>query len=777
MRFSFILKFLLFFLLFHPFVVQATTQERDSLDSAELPLIEVETKRIQGKTFSIEKQPIILNVFDAKSIEQLNATTAKDLSQFTPNFYMPDYGSQMTSSIYVRGSGARIDQPVVGFLINGTPILNKNNFDFEMYDLQSVSFLKGPQGTIYGRNTLGGLILMELKDPFLPQETTASVDYSTGNTIQIKASTRYAPSRKFAFSFSANAKHTDGYFINDYNGKLCDPSNSINLHSQQRWILSKKLEIENMLLGGVIKQGGYAYRPVDSTGIHPVNYNEECHYKRISLVDGLSVRVRNENFIFESNTSYQYLNDDMFLDNDFTPQPIFTLNQRQNEHVITEDLYFSSNQPYSTTEVPRIWQWKSGLSAFYKLNNMTAPVVFGKAGVNDLILDNANKGLQTVFPNDRLEFKEEELPINCEFKIPGFGVAAHHHSEFHLKKWIFAAGLRIDYENAKMEYQNEASLHYMMTLFSDEFYPFTCNLNGTAKKSFFEFLPKVSVQYYINKENQIYAKASKGYKAGGFNTQIFSDLLQKKLKDDLMSDMGMAFDDNSEEYDVEKAISYDPEYNWTYELGGKFIVKKRDTPKLKIDIAAFYVRTENQQLTVFPPGKNTGRMMTNAGKSRSLGGELSLDWMIFKNKTNSLFLGAAYGYTNAKFVKYHDGNHDYSGKYVPFAPQNTAVARLNYTISVNKKLLKSINLFGSWKGTGKIYWDEQNRTSQPFYSVFDASVAFETKYFTIKGWCKNLGDKEYETFRFTSIGNQFCQIGKPRQIGISLKYCFNPQNR
>ena len=370
-----------------------------------------------------------------------------------------------------------------------------------------------------------------------------------------------------------------------------------------------------------------------------------------------------------------------------------------------------------------------------------------------------------MFPDDRLDFKEEELPIICKFDLPTFGVAAYHQSEFKIKKWSLIAGLRFDYENAKMDYQNRTDLHYLMTLFSDQYVPFTCELNGNAQKSFFEILPKLSVQYFINKNNSIYANAAKGYKAGGFNTQIFSDILQKKLKDDLMGDMGFSLDKDTEGYDVAKAISYDPEYNWTYELGGKFDIKK----KLHISAAGFFVKTNNQQLTIFPPGKNTGRMMTNAGKSRSLGCELSLFWTIFNNQHGSLHLGATYGHTNAKFVKYHDGNHDYKGKYVPFAPQNTTGAELSYNIALNNKLLKHIVLSGDWKGVGKIYWDEQNKTSQPFYSVFGASVSLETKYFDLKGWCKNLGDTEYETFRFTSVGNQFCQLGKPRQIGVSLK--------
>ena len=82
----------------------------------------------------------------------------KGVSEIAPNFFMPDYGSRMTSSIYVRGIGARIDQSAVGLNIDNIPYLNKNGFDFDMLDVERIEVLRGPQSTLYGRNTIAGLI-------------------------------------------------------------------------------------------------------------------------------------------------------------------------------------------------------------------------------------------------------------------------------------------------------------------------------------------------------------------------------------------------------------------------------------------------------------------------------------------------------------------------------------------------------------------------------------------------------------------------------------------
>ena len=78
-------------------------------------------------------------------IERLNLVNIKQVSEIAPNFYMPQYGSRMTSSVYVRGLGTRIDQPVVGLNIDNVPLINKDNFDFDLSDITRIEILRGPQ--------------------------------------------------------------------------------------------------------------------------------------------------------------------------------------------------------------------------------------------------------------------------------------------------------------------------------------------------------------------------------------------------------------------------------------------------------------------------------------------------------------------------------------------------------------------------------------------------------------------------------------------------------
>ena len=172
----------------------------------------------------------------------------------------------------------------------------------------------------------------------------------------------------------------------------------------------------------------------------------------------------------------------------------------------------------------------------------------------------------------------------------------------------------------------------------------------------------------------------------------------------------------------------------------------------------------NQQLTVFPAGQSTGRMMTNAGRTRSLGGELSLQLSPWR----SLDIHLAYGYTDARFVRYDDGQQDYAGRCIPYAPQHTFAAQAVWTIPTGVAWLGDVVLQGGVDGTGRIFWNEENSRSQAPYALLEASVRLEHRRWAIDLWGRNLADTRYDVFYFKSMGNEFVQRGRPCTFGITL---------
>ena len=187
------------------------------------------------QTFSLRRQPISSTVLSPAAIERERVLSVKDLSAVVPNFYQPDYGSRMTSSIYVRGFGARIDQPVVGVNVDEIPYLNKNSYDFDLFDIARIEVLRGPQGTLYGRNTIGGQLNIYTLSPLGYSGVRASAEYGTGNTVRAKASYYGRVSDNFGISVGGFYTRTDGFFDNAYDGSDCDRGHSAGGRVRMVW--------------------------------------------------------------------------------------------------------------------------------------------------------------------------------------------------------------------------------------------------------------------------------------------------------------------------------------------------------------------------------------------------------------------------------------------------------------------------------------------------------------------------------------------------------------
>ena len=271
---------------------------------------------------------------------------------------------------------------------------------------------------------------------------------------------------------------------------------------------------------------------------------------------------------------------------------------------------------------------------------------------------------------------------------------------------------------------------------------------------FLEFLPSFSVSVDLDDagRNMLYLSASKGYKAGGFNTQMFSEVLQRELQ----KKMGL-----HREVDIEALCAYSPEHSYNLELGGHF--GTRDGV-FTADASLFYIECLDQQLTIFPDENSTGRMMTNAGRTRSFGAEISATARLAR----TLVLRGSYGYTNAKFRQFVSGGVDYAGNYIPYAPKNSLSLRLIESVPLRSRWIDRVVLSVGVTGAGRIYWNEANDLSQPFYAMLDASVRFEGAHWSVDLWCKNATNTRYDLFYFESMGNRFLQRGRPTTGGVRV---------
>ena len=737
------MKYILLIVISMLAAIPALGAEGDTLALGEVTVTAIK------QSADLRSQATSLTVIGRKEAERNQVLSVKTAADLVPNLFIPDYGSRMTSTVYVRGIGTRIDQPAVGLTIDNVPVMTKENYDFDLMDISRFEMLRGPQNTLYGRNTLGGLMNIYTLSPFNYQGTHAVIEGASHGSWRVGASRYELLNQNLGISLSTQYNSTKGEFTNQYNEERCDWERQFSARAKMEWRNFDGWHVANVLSFTTSRQGGYPYEWVD-TG--EIAYNDTCFYNRTSVTDGLTVRKDFDRFTLSSITSYQYLDDNMTLDQDFTVHDYFTLTQKRREHAVTQDFIARSH------EKAEGYNWLLGASGFYRRYTMDAPVTFYDYGIEQFIENHVNNAI----PEYPIEWDTRSFVLGSHFTSPNWGAALYHESTYHWGQWTLQAGVRLDYEHARLNFHSETHTGYNTyvlatgALFSHE--NIDIDDHGTLNKDFFDILPNASLSWHpwAGKNHTVYLAFSRGSKAGGFNTQMFSDVLQQRL----MGMMGIGL-----QYDVDKMVGYKPEKAWNYELGGHF---ECWNGRVQSDMDVFFMDCRDRQLTVFPPGTTTGRMMTNAGKTHSWGTEFAIS----VSPTELTRLSLSYGFTHATFKDFNDGKADHSGKRVPYAPMHTLFAEASHSIKVGGSSNRLLTLAANVRAAGDIYWDEANTLRQPFYALLGASITWRQRHYSLQLWGRNLTDTQYKTFYFVSIQHPFLQRGHGRQLGATLRLNF-----
>ena len=758
----------------------------------------------------LRELPAATTVLSQKDMQANQVNSVKRLSGLIPNIFIPEYGSKLTTSIYIRGIGSRINTPAIGLYVDNIPYIDKSAFDFNYSDIERIDVLRGPQGTLYGRNTMGGLIKVHTKSPFTYQGTDIRMGAATYNDYNVSLTHYHRISDQFAFSTGGFYEHTGGFYQNSArNNERVDKGNAGGGRFRGIYLPKDNLKLDLNVSYEYSDQGGYPYfyTGITQEGLNKgkteereemigkIAYNDRSNYYRNLLNAGFNVEYQAKNFILSAVTGYQHLKDRMFLDQDFTEKNIFNLTQKQKLNTISEEIVLKSKPN-------RKWEWTTGIFGFYQTLNTDGPVTFKEDGVKETIEGNTNsifENLGNKAPKMSMSVLNPTLRVSGNFDTPIWNGAIFHQSTFNnlfTKGLSFTIGLRLDYEKMSMKYNSASDplnfdFNFAMgpmvitakDLVADAAY------NGKLSEDYVQLLPKFALQYEWSKGNNVYATVSKGYRSGGYNVQMFSDIItgqqahsmvkaiKKSAEFEKYSTLieGMIGDKMPAIPEVKDATTYKPEYSWNYEVGTHLTLWEG---KLWADLAAFYMDTRDQQLSQFI-GSGLGRTTINAGKSNSYGAEASLRASV----TNELSLNASYGYTYATFTDYiineadKDGNltvkADYNGKYVPFVPKHTLNIGGEYAITCSSRSIFDRIVFqANYNAAGRIYWTEQNDVSQAFYGTLNWRANLEKGNAMISFWARNFLDKDYAAFYFETMNKGFMQKGRPVQFGIDLRCRF-----
>lgn len=744
---------------------------------------------------SLTEQPVSYTVVNGSELNKLGGMNRlRDAAQFIPNLFMPDYGSSLTSAIYIRGIGSRINTPSVGLYVDDVAYVNQSAFNFELSDLQRIEVLRGPQSTMYGRNAMGGLLKVYTHNPLDTRNTGRQYRLRLGGgTEEAMRYANFYTAHPFgndgAVSFSAFYKGSDGYNRNTFLNRRSNGGESgggrfrvvYNPENHRNFTLDFQTGVE------YVEEDGYDYYNL-TTG--QIRANEQGGYRRALFNNSLRLELVQKPFVITSITGYQYLTDKMFMDQDFTEANLFTLTQRQKMSNLSEELTLRSHAGSRL-------QWVFGGRVSQQWLRTNAPVNFGSEGIETLIQSGIDKGFEAANAamspmgmSLAMDITDDEMLVDGTFKTPLLNAAAFGqltYKDLFVKGLDLTVGFRYDYERMKLKYNTGAASNFdfrmqrgAMTMLNNSFTSETV-YKGQLKNDYEQFLPKAALSFRFNKDNMVYASVAKGFRSGGYNIQMFSDLIQVSLKNEMMRTLAAdpmlgarmsAYMTIGEDPSADGTITFKPETSWNYEVGAHLSFFDNH---LKAQVSAFYIRTKDQQISRFAES-GLGRQMVNAGESESYGAEVNLrGWFALFN--NVMNVNASYGYTHAQFTDYDEGINKgvemkYDGNYIPFAPIHTFALAADYVIPVRRMESTYITVGLNLTGAGKTYWTEDNTLSEPLYALLGAHVGFSWKNIGLNLWGKNLTDKQYVPFAFVNMGQNWAQTSRPRQFGFDLSLKF-----
>jgi iron complex outermembrane recepter protein len=472
-------KYLTIIVLLYSYGLNAQTLvlQPDSTLSTQVELSEIVITASKNET-KLKELPASVSVIPMKSITANEVTSLSQLGALSPNFVMPEYGSKLTSPVFIRGIGSRINNPSVGLYVDNVPYFEKSAFEFDFYDLERIEILRGPQGTLYGRNSMGGLINIVTRSPLNYQGADLSVSAATYGSYRLRGGIYMKLNDKLGVSLSGNYLHNDGFYENKFLNQKVDNLNSYGLRNKIVYQASSKITIENVASFDNSEQGGYPYAlyNVATRTDADVSYNQPSSYDRLMFSDALNFKYSAANWELTNTVSYQYIDDDQKIDQDFTSVSQFFANQLQKQQMLANELIIKSrgNSRYS---------WLFGAFGFMQGSKMDVDVnSYGK--------------------------KEWYLKT---YDADTRGGAFFHQSTLKItENLIITGGFRFDTEISSFHYKYQGTKDGAELPRKDTIYP---DWND------FIFLPKLAINYKFSNVS-VYASYTSGYKPGGYNTSF-----------------------------------------------------------------------------------------------------------------------------------------------------------------------------------------------------------------------------------------------------------------
>ncbi|WP_417444091.1 TonB-dependent receptor [Joostella sp.] len=680
---------------------------------------------------AIQSSPETTVALNSSSIETSGINNIQAFTSQISNVSFNQAQQPGVNFLTVRGiSQIRNGESPVAVVIDGMTLPDASAMNMSLYDLELLEFVKGPQGTLYGKNAIAGAINITTKDPTNINKNKFTLSTGNGGLFGLGLSSSGAVVKnKLYYSITGRYKTFNGLINNTFLNEKVDFSKEYNVRAKLKYRIGIHWSATLVQDNFKVNAGGNYY--ITKTDILdpsiPVLADDDYSREPFGDIQGDSelsnslssfkIEGSLENVKIQSVTSYNATKRYYIGENDYSQYAFSKVSQQSNSNTFSQEIRLISKDKESTKlnyNFGGLFQNSKRYLNTYTFLNRT----YYEGGFLDPSAANADYSTDPLIGND---------DNNTIQTLAGFAFFDYKLT----KKITLSAGVRIDYDKL----QNKSKIN-----------------DSTLNNNITVWQPKLSLSYQLTEKILAYANYGRGYRSGGFN-----------------SEATVKFDK-----------TYDPEFTNSYEIGIKTSFLNN---RIIFNNSLYLIDFENQQQYTFIPVTPSVLGIYNFEEARISGFESEIKF----KATNYLDFFASFGFNSGEIKKgvynklTNSANFDYethetidvSGNASPYSVKSTIQFGANSYFSIGEKSDMSLHL--NLDSRGKQYWDPLEEYVQNPYTLVNARVKFNYNKIGLAFWANNILDTKYNQEFFPTAEFGFNNIRFPNvpvTVGIDLSYKF-----
>lgn len=710
---------------------------------AELTLEEVVVSA-RKRAESLEDSPISVKAFTDAEIQSAGIQTTQDFVNLTPNVTLVQTQNAGNAFLNIRGvSQARNSEMSAAILIDGVLMTNPAQLNQQLFDIEQIEVLRGPQGALYGRNAIGGAITIVTKAPSDETEGTVEVGTNNANGVKVRGSISTPLSENVKLRLAGSYLDHDGFLDNTYLNTKADPVTDTSLRMKLLWDVNDHMSADFRL----------SYSDLDTTALYfvidaeaddtdlDIRTNNRGNNQREFLSSSLKLEWTSDAGSVIAITAYDDLTESLSGDQfSFTPrgESYFNFDPFGDyiKFLTGDDLTdLSQNQYLEVESISQEIRFVSPEEKDFRY------ILGAYAIATDRYISTGNQIDRGLGVFDVKKTFRPSVFVDPTDISPQLNILADGQDNF---AWaIFgqmAKDLNSNTELAfSLRYDRDTRENTTLT-------PALYNTSGlnlqegeSREETWSELQPKLTLRYQPDEQTTMYADLSRGFRSGGFNQTGVGEAVPAPGVGDI----------------------FEAQVADTFELGYKSSFLDR---KMIASVALYHTNFDNAYFFYFDPGTST-QNLGNINKVTYQGMEIEATALL----SDTLSANIGIGLTNSDIKEAADPTQ--IGNEAPLVSDHTVNVSLNYRKPVGGAMSGG-EVFArmDYQRTGETWWDPNNLSSRSPINVVDLRAGYEKEDWSISLWMKNATDEKYNT-EFSpgpAPGYNFLWKALPRQYGVDF---------